>query len=174
MKTAENSPQSPMDLTQMERNLIRQALILGESPTQLEETYNLPAGSIVKWVAELGASLPPSARRQLALARIDVLGAKLIEHGMRGDVNAVNAWVALQKREAALAGLDAPTKQESEITVHIPWLESGRLGYKREKEMASDITSKAIAGSATDVAFRTLEAPVSPASAKLLPPDEAA
>ena len=163
-------------LSRINRNqtLIRQALILGESPTQLEETYNLPAGSIVKWVAELGASLPPGARRQLALARIDALGAKLIEHGMRGDVNAVNAWVALQKREAALAGLDAPTKQESEITVHIPWLESGRLGYKREKEMASDITSKAIAGSATDVAFRTLEAPVSPASAKLLPPDEAA
>lgn len=174
MKTAENSPQSPMDLTQMERNLIRQALILGESPTQLEETYNLPAGSIAQWVSEIGSTFPPGARRQLALARIDVLGAKLLEHGMRGDVNAVNAWVALQKREAALAGLDAPTKQESEVTVHIPWLESGRLGYKREKEMASDITSKAIAGSATDVAFRTLEAPVSPASAKLLPPDEAA
>lgn len=126
---------------------IYQELSNGRSPMDVAIEFGAPVEPILNWMKEQDSQLSAAARRQLALMRIDQLGAKILGLSTTTDDPDVlakisSAWTQLNKREAALAGLDAPTRQEADVRVQVAWLQPGRLSYKDGAELAEDIVAK--------------------------------
>lgn len=138
---------SPEDLGIIERGLIKQELLLGTSPEDLEHRFSLPPGSITDWIMETTAPTTPSVRRQLALLRLDRAAGILMEQAQGQDPDlarqAIIAYTQVQKREASLTGLDQPVKVDTDVRVQVAWLQPGRLAYRDGKELAEDIAHKA-------------------------------
>lgn len=136
------------ELDELERRMIRQDMLLGVLPEELETKYKLQPGALREWLLSMAADQPPAARRQLALMRLDRLASRLMEQGESDDPETVrlaaSAFVNLQKREAALTGLDQPIKQETDVRVQVAWLQPGRLSYREGIELAEDIAVKAL------------------------------
>lgn len=121
---------------------IRQQLIFGKSPLEIANELNLPVEAII-WTLEHSPEfcvLTPRHRKQIALARAEYLQAEMIRRapGPEG-IAATSAWVALQKRESALTGMDSPEKQESTVKIELSWLTASRFKYKENSELAPDI-----------------------------------
>lgn len=136
------------ELDELERRMIRQDMLLGVLPEELETKYKLQPGALREWLLSMAADQPPAARRQLALMRLDRFAARLMEQAESDDQESVrlaaSAFVNLQKREAALTGLDQPVKQETDVRVQVAWLQPGRLSYRDGIELAEDIAVKAL------------------------------
>lgn len=136
------------ELGELERRMIRQDMLLGVLPEELETKYKLQPGALREWLLSMAADQPPAARRQLALMRLDRFAARLMEQAESDDQESVrlaaSAFVNLQKREAALTGLDQPVKQETDVRVQVAWLQPGRLSYRDGIELAEDIAVKAL------------------------------
>lgn len=131
------------DLDHRTLHKVRQALIFGASLYDVCEELQLPMDLVAGVAREvLGQRLTPSARKAIALARIDELSAMLLARGADGDLDAINTWIKLQKREATLAGLDEPERQERRVVVDAPWLTARRLEYKEGMELAEDIEAR--------------------------------
>lgn len=140
----ENLPATAaQNLDHRTKHEIRQALIFGATIQELCARFHLPTATVVDFVQnEMGEALSPRARKAIALARIDELAPGLVEQGANGNLDAINTWIKLQKREATLAGLDEPDKQERRVVIEAPWLEARRLSYKDNLEIAEDIAHR--------------------------------
>lgn len=126
---------------------IIQDLTWGLSPMDVARERGVPLEAVIHCLEHDPHFQPESTprRKALALARIDLLGKVCLEQGATArDMGAIRTWVELQKREAALTGMDQPTKQQSEVKVTVSWLQPGRLAYKDGKELASDIASRPV------------------------------
>lgn len=143
MKEAENLPALPVPLDHRTKHEVRQALIFGASLHDVAQEQSIPLEVVTDFVRrEMGNELGPQGRKAVALARIDELGAMLVARGSDGDLDAINTWIKLQKREATLAGLDEPERQERRVVVEAPWLTARRLKYKDSAVLAEDIASR--------------------------------
>ena len=130
------------------RRQMFQALALGHSPLDIALEFGAPLEPIVQWLKDQDSQLAPAARRQLALLRLDKISGKVL--GLLDEAEdpatvaqMARSWAELNKREAAMAGLDAPTKQETDIRVQVAWLQPGRLSYREATELAPDILAAA-------------------------------
>lgn len=115
---------------------IYQALILGATPYDAAIHFGVPLEYVLPIRDELPEfmrkrSVAPAVRKQIALARTDMAMASLMPAVEKGDREAINLMLKVQKREAAMTGLDAPTKTDSELTIRVdaPWLSPDRLSY---------------------------------------------
>ena len=143
---------------------VEQQLIWGATPREVQYKLGIAPEDIAEIIAR-SQVLPQdnhATRKQLALARIDMLGKVAIEHGSKGDMQAIKTWIELQKREAALTGMDAAQKQDTTVKVELSWVNANRLAYKDKAQLASDIASRA-----SDVSF--IELPVNPSQATTPP-----
>lgn len=143
---------------------VEQQLIWGATPREVQYKLGIAPEDIAEIIAR-SQVLPQdnhAARKQLALARIDMLGKVAIAHGSKGDMQAIKTWIELQKREAALTGMDAAQKQDTTVKVELSWVNANRLAYKDKAQLASDIASRA-----SDVSF--VELPVNPPQATTPP-----
>ena len=156
--------QNPEDA--IEDRLIYQELLEGWSPHQVAARRAQPIERVMeilersKWHKQDSAN----ARRSLALARIDELSRIAYELSTKSkDLGGMKTWIELQKREAALTGMDAAQKQDTTVKVELSWVNANRLAYKDKAQLASDIASRA-----SDVSF--IERPVNPPQATTMPP----
>lgn len=123
---------------------IMQDLVWGESPQTVAMRYEVPIEAVLEVVAHAPGILPAKgeARRALALARLDILAQITMQAAKSADVGAIRAYLEIQKREAALTGMDTPTRTDTTITVDVPWLKAQRLAYKENKDLATDIMAR--------------------------------
>lgn len=128
---------------------VLQAAIFGAHPADIASQFGLELEEVVKMLehsAEFTAGERPNSalRKTIALARLDHLQAKLLEMTKSGNLEAMKTFVQVQKREAAITGMDSPTKQEAKVFVDIPWIKPGRLGYKDSAHLAEDIAHRIV------------------------------
>ena len=83
-------------------------------------------------------------RKRLALSRLDLATKAVMPGLIAGNIGDINAYLKIQEREAKLTGMEAPVKQDSVITIDVPWLTRDRLAYKNPQgetvENVTDIT----------------------------------
>lgn len=145
-----------MSIDQRTMHAIRQDLIMGLSVHDAALKYNVEEQEIVDVVVksgELGYNTP-AYRRTMALMRIEMLSAAMAERGAEGDTKAASTYVALQKRESELLGLDQVQKTPPVVQVSLSWLEPQRLGYREGLEIAGDIAAKANAPAIEDAVIK--------------------
>lgn len=125
---------------------IMQELTWGETPQAVALRHNLTIEEVVEVIKHMPGILPAhkEARRALALARLDMLASITLEAAKSSDMGAIKTYLEIQKREAALTGMDEPTRQDTTVTVDVPWLRAERLAYKKEKGLATDIMAKSL------------------------------
>lgn len=138
------------------QHTIMQELVWGESPQAVAVRHSLPIEEIFALVERCPGLLPVKgeARRALALARLDILAEIALTAAKASDMGAIKTYLEIQKREAALTGMDAPTRQDTTVTVDVPWLRETRLAYKKEKDLAMDIVARPL----TQISVDTLDA----------------
>lgn len=73
-----------------------------------------------------------AVRKAIDLARMDGMVKAILPKAVEGDTQAINTFLKLQERTAKLTGMEAPTKQDTHITIDVPWLTRDRLAYKNE------------------------------------------
>jgi len=69
-------------------------------------------------------------RKDIALARLDMMAKVLVRRAADGELSAIHGYLKVQEREAKLTGMDSPIKQDATITIDVPWLTRDRLSYK--------------------------------------------
>jgi len=80
-------------------------------------------------------------RKKLALARLDLATKALMPALVKGELPAIHTYLKVQEREAKLTGMDSPVKQDSIITIDVPWLTRERLAYKdADGEIVENVT----------------------------------
>ncbi|TXH51670.1 MAG: hypothetical protein E6Q97_17950 [Desulfurellales bacterium] len=147
------------NLTSLQVYEVEQQLIWGSTPREIQHKLGIAYEDIAE-IIERSTTLPPDnvkVRRALALARIDALGKLAMEQAQTKDMGAIRAWIELQKREAALTGMDAPTQAKTEVNVSVAWVQPGRLAYKEGKALAADIGGQ---GPVVDVPSRPVLPPI--------------
>ena len=119
---------------------IFQCLIRGIPPYDVALHFGVPLEYVLPIRDELPEfmrkrSTPPSLRKELALARTDMAMRSLMPAVEKGDHDAIDLMLKVQKREAALVGLDAPVKSEADmrIVIDAPWMNPDRLSYQRQE-----------------------------------------
>jgi hypothetical protein len=118
---------------------IYQCLVSGLNPYDVAVHFGVPLEYVIPIRDELPEfmrkrTMNPALRREIALARTDMAIRALMPAVEKGDHQAIDTMLKVQKREAAMTGLDAPEKTDKEVTIRViaPWLSSERLSYIRE------------------------------------------
>ena len=81
-----------------------------------------------------------AAIRELELLRLDAATQQVMPRIENGDTSAINALLKIQDRRAKYLGLDSSIKQDTTLTIEVPWLTRDRLAYKDQIEDATVIS----------------------------------
>jgi len=116
---------------------IYQCLVSGLAPYDVAVHFGVPLEYVLPIQSELPEFMrkrttPPALRKELALARTDMAMRALLPAVEKGDREAIDLMLKVQKREAAMTGLDAPVKSDVNQTIRIdaPWMSPNRLSYR--------------------------------------------
>jgi hypothetical protein len=119
---------------------IYQCLVSGLAPHDVAQHFGVPLEYVLPIRDELPEfmrkrSTPAALRKELALARTDMAMRALLPSVEKGDREAIDLMLKVQKREAAMTGIDAPEKSDSthRIIIDAPWMNPNRLNYLRDK-----------------------------------------
>jgi FAD/FMN-containing dehydrogenase len=121
------SPTGPRRLAAAERT--RQAMALkkaGKTYEEIRRALGISKGAAVKAVqrglAEIKDETSRDAEEHRAIesARLDTAQAAIWPQVMQGDLAAIDRFVRLSQRRAALLGLDAPTKVDATVEDKTP------------------------------------------------------
>lgn len=117
-------------------------LAMGKSIYEVAQELELLVEDVIDLVDNYvmpGGRRSVQAQRAIDLARIELITKGIMPKCMAQDTDAIRAYVLLQKRKAAMLGLDAPTRQDSVVTIEVPWLKSSRFAYKQNAQLADDV-----------------------------------
>ena len=72
-----------------------------------------------------------AAIKEVELLRLETATKAIMPGVEDGSLNAISMLLKVQDRRAKFLGLDTPLKQDTVITIDVPWLTQDRLAYKQ-------------------------------------------
>lgn len=123
------APSAPTQVVEVPPDPVRdwsiyQRLIFAEPLAEIAFAFGVPIEHVLDIRETMPAHMRPkkmsaAARKELALARLELATFALMPDVEKGNHEAIDMYLKVQKREAALTGLDAPVKLESDSRIEV-------------------------------------------------------
>lgn len=116
--------------------------IAGWTQQQIADEYDICHQRVSQILAEIRSEIGETDKAAEALRSaesLNALRARLLPSALAGDIGAVSAYVSVDKRRAALLGLDQPSRVDVDAEVHLA--EAGELLAQHAEELLRVVLS---------------------------------